>query len=363
MGCKGVPFTVYCFLLLTNILHGQENTPALQEARNAKNDVIVVDVAQAGAVFRISLPTLIEGLEYKFIAKVKNNTDQVWNGLRTSVGCRCVKVDALPESTLTSSNSVELSFRVTPTANQLSQELSLFAKQGSEVAGEVREVLLTKLVLTADTLPPVVCSHHQVVFEDSKEVEIQLTPADKRFAVKTEGIRLSDGDFTCKSAAGLLGSVGVSIGQRSTIGQSSEFRKSVLINIPLVFDGSDDVRWFSHELILAKRGDVVVSPQTAIFRFSEECFRCSLMVQDRRGGPIKEDLGIEFQLTHGKDSDEVVGSRVSIDESRSLAGNRTYLRLKLEDFKFEKRDQQGHYQLSLISKDKVLQQVPVIFLR
>ena len=158
--------------------------------------------------------------------KVKNNTDQAWSGLRTTVGCRCVKVEELPESNLPSSNSIELSFRVTPTANQLSQELSLFGKQGSEVAEEVREVLLTKLVLTAETLPPVVCSHHQVVFEDSKDVEIQLTPTDKRFIVKTEGLRLSDGDFTCKSTAGLLGSVGVSIGQRSTIESSSDFRKS-----------------------------------------------------------------------------------------------------------------------------------------
>lgn len=244
-----------------------------------------------------------------------------------------------------------MSIRVLPTRFKFGQELKLFA------AGEgvVEEQLVAKLVIVARTNPPVNCSHQTVVFDDHDQRTIKLTTSDKRFRIRESEIQLSMSDFQCTTERSEE-VVTVILRKHKSEANATEYNHSVILNIPLEINGSKEVRWFAQELVLAKHGDVVISPSTVVLRRSKDNYLVGgIMVHDRLGNP--SDQASSYQCYIERDGERLSDVDVVIAELRPVAGNRMYLRLTSNDCLRQKNLKE----LTMVIRDddRVLKRLPI----
>ncbi len=207
---------------------------------------VQVDFTGQGKVYRVKLPDIVEGLQYQYVFRLLNRSEHTWSGVRSEVGCQCIRVTKQSGDILNASGHLDLHIEVIPTVGNFSQEVRLFTK----LPADPEERLLCKLILSAKTTPVIDCSHHTAVFGDKGCVELTIRAADSRFHILHEELQMADESFSCSGTSD--GSVvNVVIRQSPPNQVASDFRKSTILNVPLRFEGHDEVFWHRQELSLA----------------------------------------------------------------------------------------------------------------
>jgi hypothetical protein len=296
----------------------------------------------------VQLPELVEGLQYEYSLLLENQTGQDWREVRNHTGCKCLSVKEAAPREVKDSEEFQMSILVLPTSDNFSQELKFQAY----LSGAKDEQLVAKLLIAAKTTPPVICSHQTVVFGDQDRRKIKLITSDKRFRIKESAIQLSTPDFGCR-AERFNDEISVSLEEGDEQLKATEYRYSVVLNVPLQFEHSEEIRWFQQKLVLAKQGDVVVSPSSVSFRRSKGRYTAGIMIHDRLGNPRGHIP--QYQCYVERQGEKIADIAIDVAETRPVAGNRMYVRLELS----ESSDDYKDLTLVIRFEDQILKRVPM----